>query len=63
MLVYPLTGHMQLDVASSLMGLEVNLKATEHGLLYPQLRELFVDFGESEVTSTSGGHFENFILR
>ena len=35
MLFYPLTGHMQLDVAQSTLGLEVNLKATKEGLLYP----------------------------
>lgn len=37
------------------------MKATEDGLLYPHLQELWIDFGRSDIQSN--GWFRTFFLR
>jgi len=57
----PFGGHLAIEIAQSYALITTELKATNHGMLYPVLHDIYVDFGKSEVYCD--GILKQFLLR
>jgi hypothetical protein len=51
---FPQSSSLHFEIEDAIALATFDFKSTDHGLLYPQLHDIQVDFGESRVTTRRG---------